>query len=287
MGGQEQTYMGLSGFGDLMLSCASAQSRNFGYGMALGRGEDLAGSDWLAAALSAPPEAQPPSQPTFDNAFSGSFGAESTPAAFGSDSPHSAFGTGTSVSAFSADSSFAAFDAQPPFSASGVAPFEARFGDNANVAGDLSGIEPHPESISLFETAFGAAWAAGDGVSSGGGTQEGMPPDTGAAAIGAPPPMSPGFDDFSGGETAGWQGSTATAAAHAADTQSGTPPAGAPSQGFQVVAAGRSRESRVDSRGHSLLVAEVVSAQLEGRKAVEYKVRLARRAGTKSSESDT
>jgi len=43
MGGQEQTYMGLSGFGDLMLSCASPQSRNFGYGMALGRGEDLAG----------------------------------------------------------------------------------------------------------------------------------------------------------------------------------------------------------------------------------------------------
>ncbi len=43
MGGQEQTYMGLSGFGDLMLSCASAQSRNFGYGMALGRGEDLEG----------------------------------------------------------------------------------------------------------------------------------------------------------------------------------------------------------------------------------------------------
>lgn len=43
MGGQEQTYMGLSGFGDLMLSCASAQSRNFGYGAALGRGEDLEG----------------------------------------------------------------------------------------------------------------------------------------------------------------------------------------------------------------------------------------------------
>ncbi|MFD0860368.1 NAD(P)H-dependent glycerol-3-phosphate dehydrogenase [Roseovarius aquimarinus] len=42
MGGEAQTYMGLSGFGDLMLSCASAQSRNFGYGMALGRGEDLA-----------------------------------------------------------------------------------------------------------------------------------------------------------------------------------------------------------------------------------------------------
>lgn len=43
MGGRAQTYLGLSGFGDLMLSCSSPQSRNFGYGMALGRGEDLAG----------------------------------------------------------------------------------------------------------------------------------------------------------------------------------------------------------------------------------------------------
>lgn len=43
MGGAPQTFMGLSGFGDLMLSCASAQSRNFGYGMALGQGADLEG----------------------------------------------------------------------------------------------------------------------------------------------------------------------------------------------------------------------------------------------------
>lgn len=43
MGGRPETYLGLSGFGDLMLSCASPQSRNFSYGMALGRGEDLAG----------------------------------------------------------------------------------------------------------------------------------------------------------------------------------------------------------------------------------------------------
>ncbi|WP_113911579.1 NAD(P)H-dependent glycerol-3-phosphate dehydrogenase [Roseovarius dicentrarchi] len=43
MGGRAQTYLGLSGFGDLMLSCSSPQSRNFGYGVALGRGEDLAG----------------------------------------------------------------------------------------------------------------------------------------------------------------------------------------------------------------------------------------------------
>jgi glycerol-3-phosphate dehydrogenase (NAD(P)+) len=44
MGGRPETYLGLSGFGDLMLSCSSPQSRNFGYGMALGRGEDLAGN---------------------------------------------------------------------------------------------------------------------------------------------------------------------------------------------------------------------------------------------------
>ncbi|PVA09846.1 glycerol-3-phosphate dehydrogenase [Pelagivirga sediminicola] len=43
MGGQPETYLGLSGFGDLMLSCSSAQSRNFGYGMALGQGEDVTG----------------------------------------------------------------------------------------------------------------------------------------------------------------------------------------------------------------------------------------------------
>ena len=35
--------MGLSGLGDLILSCGSTQSRNFAYGFALGRGEDLAG----------------------------------------------------------------------------------------------------------------------------------------------------------------------------------------------------------------------------------------------------
>jgi glycerol-3-phosphate dehydrogenase (NAD(P)+) len=35
--------MGLSGLGDLILTCSSAQSRNFAYGMALGRGEPLAG----------------------------------------------------------------------------------------------------------------------------------------------------------------------------------------------------------------------------------------------------
>ncbi|MEA2856972.1 MAG: glycerol-3-phosphate dehydrogenase [Methylobacteriaceae bacterium] len=31
--------MGLSGLGDVVLSCSSEQSRNFSYGLALGRGE--------------------------------------------------------------------------------------------------------------------------------------------------------------------------------------------------------------------------------------------------------
>jgi glycerol-3-phosphate dehydrogenase (NAD(P)+) len=42
-GAQPETLMGLSGLGDLVLTCASAQSRNFAYGLALGRGEPLAG----------------------------------------------------------------------------------------------------------------------------------------------------------------------------------------------------------------------------------------------------
>jgi glycerol-3-phosphate dehydrogenase (NAD(P)+) len=42
-GARPETLMGLSGLGDLLLSCASTQSRNFGYGLALGRGESLAG----------------------------------------------------------------------------------------------------------------------------------------------------------------------------------------------------------------------------------------------------
>lgn len=42
-GAEPETLMGLSGLGDLILTCGSAQSRNFSYGMALGRGEDRAG----------------------------------------------------------------------------------------------------------------------------------------------------------------------------------------------------------------------------------------------------
>lgn len=40
-GARPETLMGLSGLGDLILSCGSAQSRNFSYGLALGRGQPL------------------------------------------------------------------------------------------------------------------------------------------------------------------------------------------------------------------------------------------------------
>jgi glycerol-3-phosphate dehydrogenase (NAD(P)+) len=43
LGADPETMMGLSGLGDLMLTCSSAQSRNLSYGMALGRGENLHG----------------------------------------------------------------------------------------------------------------------------------------------------------------------------------------------------------------------------------------------------
>jgi glycerol-3-phosphate dehydrogenase (NAD(P)+) len=42
LGGQERTLAGLSGLGDLLLTCTGARSRNFSLGVALGRGETLA-----------------------------------------------------------------------------------------------------------------------------------------------------------------------------------------------------------------------------------------------------
>jgi len=42
LGARPETLMGLSGLGDLILSCCSAQSRNFSFGVALGRGEAVA-----------------------------------------------------------------------------------------------------------------------------------------------------------------------------------------------------------------------------------------------------
>lgn len=41
MGAQRTTFMGLSGIGDLTLTCNAMQSRNFSLGAALGQGEDL------------------------------------------------------------------------------------------------------------------------------------------------------------------------------------------------------------------------------------------------------
>jgi glycerol-3-phosphate dehydrogenase (NAD(P)+) len=42
LGGRQETVMGLSGLGDLLLTCTGAASRNFSLGLALGRGETLA-----------------------------------------------------------------------------------------------------------------------------------------------------------------------------------------------------------------------------------------------------
>jgi len=41
LGASPQTLSGLSGFGDLVLTCTSAKSRNFSHGLKLGRGEDI------------------------------------------------------------------------------------------------------------------------------------------------------------------------------------------------------------------------------------------------------
>ena len=41
LGGQRETFMGLSGLGDLVLTCSDDQSRNRRFGLALGKGEDL------------------------------------------------------------------------------------------------------------------------------------------------------------------------------------------------------------------------------------------------------
>ncbi|MEL6503291.1 MAG: NAD(P)H-dependent glycerol-3-phosphate dehydrogenase [Pseudomonadota bacterium] len=41
LGARSETLAGLSGLGDLVLTCSSPQSRNFAYGIALARGDDL------------------------------------------------------------------------------------------------------------------------------------------------------------------------------------------------------------------------------------------------------
>ena len=40
-GAEPQTLMGLSGLGDLVLTCSSPQSRNFSFGVALGKGAEV------------------------------------------------------------------------------------------------------------------------------------------------------------------------------------------------------------------------------------------------------
>lgn len=42
LGGRAETFAGLSGLGDLVLTCAGAQSRNLRFGIALGEGQDIA-----------------------------------------------------------------------------------------------------------------------------------------------------------------------------------------------------------------------------------------------------
>src|SRR5690606_59496 len=54
IGARTETIMGLSGLGDLMLTCSSPQSRNYSYGMALGRGEDLSGRPLAEGVATAP-----------------------------------------------------------------------------------------------------------------------------------------------------------------------------------------------------------------------------------------
>lgn len=54
MGAKPETIMGLSGLGDLMLTCSSSQSRNYSYGLAFGRGEDLTNRPLAEGVATAP-----------------------------------------------------------------------------------------------------------------------------------------------------------------------------------------------------------------------------------------
>ena len=53
LGARPDTLMGLSGFGDLVLTCSSELSRNYRYGLALGRGESFDSHPTVEAAATA------------------------------------------------------------------------------------------------------------------------------------------------------------------------------------------------------------------------------------------
>jgi glycerol-3-phosphate dehydrogenase (NAD(P)+) len=53
-GARTETLSGLSGLGDLLLSCSTAQSRNFALGIALGRGEAAPAGKLAEGAFTAP-----------------------------------------------------------------------------------------------------------------------------------------------------------------------------------------------------------------------------------------
>ena len=53
-GARSETMAGLSGLGDVILSCSSPQSRNFALGVALGRGEQPWGNKLAEGAFTAP-----------------------------------------------------------------------------------------------------------------------------------------------------------------------------------------------------------------------------------------
>lgn len=53
LGAQPDTLAGLSGFGDLVLTCTSGQSRNYSYGQSLGRGEAFDGGVTVEGAATA------------------------------------------------------------------------------------------------------------------------------------------------------------------------------------------------------------------------------------------
>ena len=50
-GARPETLTGLSGLGDVILTCSSAQSRNFSYGVALGRGDPAQAGHALAEGI--------------------------------------------------------------------------------------------------------------------------------------------------------------------------------------------------------------------------------------------